>query len=864
MCTGALIYLSETLVLRVIIRGRQCMKITLNGSWMFKESTHRDWMDATVPGSNYLDLLSNGEIEDPFVATNENKVRWIGDKDWEYTRTFELTEDAINEEHIYLHADMIDTIADIYINDRLIGKANNCHIAYDFNIKNFVHVGENSIRIYFYSPVAYATNKQKEDAMPHNNMGVTGIPHIRKPQCHFGWDWGPTLPVSGITRDIYIHAYSGAKILDLRVLQHFNEDMTAVDIELIPNISTEKMNGTFSLACPDGNTLSLGGIIKDGVAKTFHIENPELWWTADISGKAEQPVYTAKLTLANHEEKAVTIGLRTIALNREKDEYGRNFQFVLNGIPLFIKGSNYIPPDSFITRFDDKKLNRLVQDVRDANMNMIRIWGGGYYESDTFYNACDKYGILVWQDFMFACAPYPFYDDEFLSLVKREVEYNVKRLRNHPCLALWCGNNEIEMMTAGWAYARKLIKWTGIFFHEMLPKMMDELDGITPYFPGSPNASAFMKNVNSDNDGDTHMWHVWHGLQPLNYYRKRMTRFCSEFGLESLPSMQTIKGFAKPSDYSLKSKVFLAHQKCASGNNKMIYYMSTRFRIPKLFEDIVYLSELTQEECVRDATEHWRRNRGRCNGSMYWQLNDCWPCSSWSSIDYEGRYKALQYRAKHFNAPVTISIEDNKSRLSFYIINDKKEPFEGSLQLTFSTFDGKDIYSDVMDVRGDALSSTLVYKKDYKFLLRESKDRVLYIKLYNASGELVAYKTQLFDIEKNLALPHAKFLKIVKLHDGIAEIKIKSNVYARFVKVEIANTSLPLSDNFFDLKPFEEKIITVPVEHNMSAVEIERNISIVSVADIEPRGTRLGDAFTRAKIRLIPINVANWIYYHTV
>ena len=840
------------------------MKISLRGEWTFKESTHREWLPATVPGCNYLDLMDNGEIEDPFDGTNEQKVKWVGEVDWEYARTFELDETAIDEECIYLHCDMLDTLADIYVNDRLIGKANNCHIAYDFNIKNYVKLGTNDIRIYFYSPVEYATNKQKEDHMPHNNMGVTGIPHIRKPQCHFGWDWGPTLPVSGISRDIYIDAYSGAKILDLRVLQHFNDDMSTCDVEVIPTLSSEKMNGTFSLACPDGNTLSLGGIIKNGVSKTFHIEKPELWWTNDISDKAVQPLYVAKLTLANHEEMSRTIGLRTIELNREADEYGKNFQFVLNGVPLFIKGSNYIPPDSFITRFDSTRLTKLMESVKDANMNMLRIWGGGYYESDEFYTACDKYGILVWQDFMFACAPYPFYDEQFLHLVSREVEYNVKRLRNHPCLALWCGNNEIEMMTAGWMNRKKLIKWTEKYFHEILPAEVRELDELTPYVPGSPNASGFMNKVNSDNDGDTHMWHVWHGLQPLTYYRKRMTRFCSEFGLESLPNMQTIRTFAKPSDYSLKSRVFMAHQKCASGNSKMLYYMSTRFRIPKLFEDIVYLSQVTQEECVRDATEHWRRNRGRCNGSMYWQLNDCWPVSSWSSIDYDGRYKALQYRAKQFNAPITISLEDNKTRVQFYILNDKREPFNGSLQLTFSTFDGKDIYSDVMDVHADPISSTLVFSKDYKYMLRESRDRVLYIKLFDDKGELVSYRTHLFTAEKQLHLPQAKFFKFVKVEDGIAHIKIKSDAYARFVKVEIANTYNALSDNYFDLKPFEEKVITVPVENNMSALEIERNTSIMSIASIEPRGSKARDAMTRLKIRLRPINIANWLYYHFV
>ncbi len=838
------------------------MKISLTGAWKFKDTSHREWMNATVPGSNYLDLMRAGEIPDPFDGMNEKKVAWVYDKDWEYAREFELPEEAFNKEHIYLHADMLDTLADVYVNDRLIGKANNCHLAYDFDIKNFVKEGVNKIRIYFYSPVEYIEEKQKEDAMPRNNMGITGVPHIRKPQCHFGWDWGPILPCSGITRDIYVHAYDDVKILNLRVLQHFNDDMSAVDVEMIPTLSGESINGTFSITAPDGNTLSLGGIVKSGVSKSFHIDNPELWWTNDISDRETQPLYTVTLSLANHEEKSLLIGMRTITLDRSADEYGSQFRFILNGVPLFMKGGNWIPADSFVTRFTSDKIDYFLKSIKTSNMNMLRVWGGGYYESDEFYNTCDKYGILIWQDFMFACAPYPFYNEEFYANVLKEIEYNVKRLRNHACLALWCGNNEIEAMTPGWMLMKKLIDWTGIFFHERLPEIMKELDGITPFTPGSPNGTAFMEKVGSDNDGDTHMWHVWHGLEPLNYYRKRFTRFCSEFGLESLPDMKTIQGFAKPSDYSLKSDVFMAHQKCPSGNDKMLYYMSTRFRIPKRFEDIVYYTQIIQEECVKDATEHWRRNRGRCNGSLYWQINDCWPVSSWASIDYEGRFKALQYCAKHFNAPITVSVEDTKTSLRFFILNDKKEPFEGRLELSLEDFNGKIYDNYIGDIAVDGVTSTCVYKKDFKTLIKKSKERVLYVSLYDKKGVLVARRTHLFAPEKNLNLPKARFISSVKVENGVAYIKIKSDKYARYVKADIENTKMPLSDNFFDMRPGEERILSVPVENNMSDKEILKALSIVSVADATPKASKARDSLLRFRIRMIPINIANWIYYH--
>ena len=428
---------------------------TLNGEWLFKATDQNEWKKATVPGCNFLDLMSCGDIYDPFISTYEKDVYFVGEKDWEYKRTFEISEEDFECDDVLLNCKMLDTICEVYINSQLLFAGDNCFVAYSKSVKSLINVGENEIRIVFKSPVNYVSDKYKKCPTPVNSNGQNGIVHIRKPQSHFGWDWGPVLPLSGITKDIELQFVNTAKIDYLAVTQKLDDGKAIInakaDVTSFGNYDSE-----IKVICPDGSVLT-----QMGNSAQFVIENPELWWTYELSANKKQPLYTVSITLKSGEkvldEQSKRLGLRTIELNREIDKYGRNFQFVLNGVPLFVKGSNYIPPDSFITRFDKKKLDYMLDAVQFSNMNMIRIWGGGYYESDEFYDACDERGILVWQDFQFACQAYPFFDDDFLSNVKREVEYNVKRLCHHPSLAVWNGNNEIEDMHMAWVYMTKYV-----------------------------------------------------------------------------------------------------------------------------------------------------------------------------------------------------------------------------------------------------------------------------------------------------------------------------------------------------------------------------------------------------------------------
>ena len=832
------------------------MKISLNGKWQFSKLGADAWKEAIVPGCNYLDLMRNGDIPDPFVSTNEKKTYWVAEKDWEYKRTFFADEEFLSFDKVFLVCDMLDTICEIYLNGNLAGRGENAHIGYSFDIKELLKNSENEIRIVFFSPVKYAheQRKLKDDNKPNGDS--EGIAHIRKPQCHFGWDWGPNLPPSGINRNIEIQAYNTAKIDDVCIRQTHSENCVKLDIALeAEQFSSAQTGYEIEIISPDGETLEIiKGNVNEGKAQEeYEIINPELWWVRELSDKEIQPLYTVKARLFKDktllDERTQKIGLRVIELNREKDEYGRNFQFKINGVPLFIKGVNWIPPDSFIDRYTEERLEYDLNAIRFSNMNMIRIWGGGYYGDDLIYEKCDEYGILLWQEFGFACRPYPFFDDELLNNVEREVEYNVKRLRNHASLALWCGNNEIELLSYNWITNKKYLQWTEKFFYNILPSWLEKFDNITPYIPGSPCGIGHMKGTNSDNVGNTHLWQVWHGLQPLNYYRKRMTRFCSEFGFESLPDMKTIEYFAKPSDYSLSSEVFSAHQKCWSGNSKMVYYISSRFRLPNRFEDYVYLSQICQVECVRDATEHWRRNKGRCNGSIYWQFNDCWPVCSWAGMDYFGNYKAIQYCARHFNQPITLSAEDTKERIKIVAINDTIKDVNTRISVRLMDFGGRVYVKDSAKLSLKSLNNETVFTFSTKNLATKVNLKKAFIvaELF-IDDKLHAQKTVLFFKEKSLKLPKAVINKRIEKDGDTARITLKADKYVRFLQLYSKTDTTPFSDNFFDLIPNEEK--TVYWKTNKTEAEIEKDLSLFSLCDVIPKGNKFDDLKEMTKILL--------------
>jgi beta-mannosidase len=845
------------------------MLINLNRKWSFREASSDKWYDANVPGCNYLDLLDNNLIEDPFYGLNEKKVAFVGDNDYEYKRTFVLTKKDLEKELI-IYFESLDTIADIYLNNIKIGSTKNAHIEHNFDITTHVVEGENELRIYFYSPVKYVNEKQKICPIPRNSVASTSRTHIRKPQYHFDWDWGPYLPPSGISGNAYIKEKRAANILDAHIKQSHDEGKVTLNVEVETDFNESLKGASLELKVlsPDGESKTLIKPLDTHITFEMEISNPKLWWTAELSNKQKQPLYTISVSIKTDEatidivEKK--IGLRTIVLNQAKDEYGRNFQFVLNGVPIFAKGANWIPADSFITRVTKDKLEWYIQTAVKSNFNIIRVWGGGFYASEDFYDLCDKYGILVWQDFMYACHPYPFFFEDFTDNAIAEAGAIIKRIRHRASLALLCGNNEIELLSLAWIDKREFIKWTEIFFYQKLHDVISKLCPYISYIPSSPIGHKYNKGTSADNVGNTHLWAVWHGLQPMTYYRKRLTRFCSEFGFESLPDIKTINSFATEKDFSLTSEVFNSHQKCPSGNMRIAYYIASRFRLPKDFLDYIYLSNICQLECIQDATEHWRRNKGRCNGSIFWQFNDCWPVVSWSSVDYYGNYKALQYGAKNFFAPQMISIENEKKYLDIYIVNDLLTNLNAKVKYALYDFDGNMLFEEEEANMVPANASIKVKKFWLEKFKKFNLSKCVFVAELYENDKLLSRKTCLFKKEKDLNLPKANISISVSIEKDIATYTLTTNKFARLTCISSKTNTNPFSDNYFDLIPGETKVISQKLDKTYTIEELLKETSITSVSDIKPKNSKLGDLIVRGKVFLRPVNFFSWMYYNTM
>lgn len=838
------------------------MRISLNGKWQFRQVGKQDYLDATVPGCNYLDLMDNKIIEDPFYKDNEQKCYWVCEEDWEYLKNFELTNDVLSSDKIILHFQELDTIAQVTFNGEVILNAENCHIAYDLDITKLAKKN-NTISILFKSPVKYVLEKQKIEKCPNNCNGLTGVAHIRKPQCHFGWDWGPNLNPSGISKDVYIEYFNVARIKEVDIRQFHKDKVTVLTNATIDNFTeNDSCNVSITITSPNGEEVY--GKNNEEIV----ILNPELWYPNGMADKKTQPLYTVKVELKNGDvvldsiEKK--IGIRKLVLNQEKDQYGNNFQFIVNDEIVFCKGANWIPLDSFNARATKEIIDEYIQIALDSNFNMLRIWGGGYYESDYLYEQCDKYGIMLWQDFMFACQGYPLFMDDFRANVLREVEYNVKRLSHHPSLAIWAGNNEIEVMCNAWLLRTDYIKWNEKFFYDILPKEIVKYNDYTPYIQGTPVGSAHLKDVSSDNIGDTHLWAVWHGLQDLKYYRTRNTRFCSEFGFESLPDIKMIQSFADESDYDLNGKIFNAHQKCASGNKKMQYYITTKYRLPKNFVDYIYLSQICQSECIKDATEYWHRNIGRCNGSLYWQFNDCWPVCSWAGVDYGRNYKALQYDARHFFKNLSVSIEDTKDLVKVFVLNDKIIPQSVQVKVRLISFDGKELFSEQKEVKVDKTSSTCIFEYLVKDLKKYGNlKKAVFVCDMIEEGAVTNRKTILFRKEKDLSLPKANINVDVSIEGDKAVYKIKSDKFVRKLMLHQQYVHSPLSDNFMDLLPGEEIVISQSAESN-SLEKLIEGFSHFDISRVVPLQSKFKDFIVKMKVFMIPINFGSYFYYKTL
>ncbi|MBL8134966.1 MAG: glycoside hydrolase family 2 protein [Anaerolineae bacterium] len=796
-------------------------KLSLNGQWsLWRIDQPDDVIAAQVPGCVHTDLLDAGRIPDPYFRDNETRLQWISAVDWLYERRFEVTPDLLRHERVLLRCHGLDTIAALSLNGVEIARTDNMYRTWEFDVKAHLRAGENTIRVHFSAPVPYVEQMDAErGAMPGwvQPMRINSGGWIRKEPCNFGWDWGPVLVTSGIWRDIEIIAFDAARLCDVRVEQ-FHSDSGRVTLTVSGGVEA------FQPAALHAEVrVSLGGqpvaeaaapVGEGRFSADLTIASPRLWWT---NGLGDQPLYDVAVTLSDGapiDVWAGRVGLRLLKLERHLDEWGESFSFSINGAPFFAKGANWIPADPFAARVSPALYRRLLDDARRANMNMLRVWGGGIYESDLFYDLCDEYGIAVWQDFMFACGVYPSYDAAFMANVRSEAEDNVRRLRHHACLALWCGNNEIEqgMGGSGW---KETISWEvyGALFDKLLPEVVAALDPHRPYWPSSAHSPHGDREDHMNPKwGDSHLWSVWHGRQPFEWYHTRTDRFVSEFGFQSFPPPKTIDSFTLPEDRNITSYVMEHHQRSAIGNSAIVDYLLSWFRLPSSFESLVWLSQILQGLAMQYAVEGWRRNMPQSMGALYWQLNDCWPGPTWSGIDYRGNWKALHSMARRFFAPLLISGVEDASAGSFdiHITSDHLSPVDGVARWRILTPAGDLLGTGVQPVTIKPLSSEKVASVDVADLLREHTPRgVLVLLELGVGGETVSENLVLFSRPKHIALVKPTLTPTFYAADGGLKVALQTDQPALFVWLEMDGVDARFSDNFFHLMPGQTKIITL-------------------------------------------------------
>ncbi|MCR2823021.1 beta-mannosidase [Lederbergia panacisoli] len=818
------------------------IKVDLNGQWKMQEAGAADWLEVQVPGSVMNDLLQNGKIEDPFYRDNEKIGLEVAAKDFVYTRTFSVDEELLTQDKILLICEGLDTLAEVSVNGELVEKTNNMHRIYEIDVKSFVTKGENEISIKFNSPTKYIEVLQNEDPLAPLDGGdaLPGFPYLRKAHYMFGWDWGPKIPDMGIWRNISIQAWSSVKLDDVYMTQVHKDNEVQLDVR----VNVERLNEEQDLQLEVSLTNPAGQVEVKTVPVsalqeiiTFNVDNPELWWP---NGYGKQSLYQVEVSLLDKngsklDAKDYNIGLRTIEVKSVPDEFGRSFEFYVNGISIFGMGANYIPEDNILARNSVKKTERLLKDSVEANFNMVRIWGGGHYPEDYFYDLCDRLGLIVWQDFMFACASYKL-TDEFLDTVKKEVTDNVKRLRHHASLGIWSGNNEVEEGWVHWGWPQDPMRKTDYIklFEYIIPEMIKELDPQTFYWSSSPSSGGGFDQPRDPNRGDMHYWEVWHGLKPFTEYRKYFFRFCSEFGFQSFPSLKTVESFTIPEDRNIFSRVMEAHQKNSGANGKILFYLSENFLYPKDFDSLLYVSQLLQAEAIKYGVEHWRRNRGRCMGSLYWQLNDCWPVASWSSIDSFGRWKALHYFTKKFYAPILLSIEEEGKTASIHVTNDSLEDIQGRIEWKLCKNTSEVLKEGSVEAKVGKLSAEncieLIFEEDL------SKDDMVNTYLeatFVMNGENHSNAVVLFVKPKHFEFLDPQITFDVQEENDQFILSVEANGgLAKYVELDLQKADCKFSDNYFDLSAGDTKKVTIMKDSlsvDVSLEELKSNLSVRSI-----------------------------------
>jgi beta-mannosidase len=825
------------------------VSLSLDKGWEFRQVTAQEqdnggWLPATVPGDVHLDLLANKKISDPFYRDNEAKLQWIEDASWEYRLDFDVAADFLARANADLVFDGIDAAAQVFLNGAPVLDANNKFRIWRVPAKDHLHLGKNELRVVFPSPIKAAEQAAAGDPFRLQSKTADKT-YIRKAAYEYGWDWGPRFVTSGIWRPVHLEAWDKARIADFAIRQRdVSSHVAHLDAEFDIQSSGSPTAALKIEYTHHGKQVVIDQAVAlhpgdNAIDIPIEIVQPDLWYPAGYGG---QPIYqfTAQIKLDGHvvAERQVKTGLRSIELRRQLDQWGRSFELVVNGIPVFAKGADVIPFDSFPRRVTAADYRRILESARDANMNMIRHWGGGYYETDEFYSICDELGIMVWQDFMFGNdwqpGTYAFKQD-----IEAEAEDQVRRLRNHPSIVLWCGNNETEM-GFNWPPRNtlpadvKFQMWQDYLteFSGILPRVVARLDSEIPYWPSSPSAD-YEPLSDRFQSGDTHDWSVWHGRAPFSEYEQHHWRFVTEYGFQSFPEMRTVETFTEPQDRTgIFTPVMLAHQKNNEGNSIIQDYIARDYPKPKDFASFLYVSQVLQAEGIKIGAEHFRRSRPQTMGSIFWQLNDCWPVASWSSIDYFGRWKALQYYARRFYAPILVSPHVEDGALKVFIVSDRVKPAPARLRLRLMNFDGKVFMDESRSVDVAPLASVVVLTWPLEKLadvgVTDTSGVFAVADLTDDGAELSRNLTYLVPVKEVHLKPAALGVETADA-GGSFTIRVTSPVLARSVYLSFGDLDVSLSDNYFDVLPGE----TIEVHATTSAplAELRSKLKAISLSD---------------------------------
>jgi beta-mannosidase len=795
------------------------MTLSLDGRWQFRAIDRYGvrpavlrkitrWMPAVVPGTVHTDLIARRIIPDPYFGKNELDVQWIENVQWEYRRTFKVTRKMLEAEHLSLNMEGLDTYAEIRINGVLAGKTSNMFIGHSFDIKRHLRRGVNKITILFDSPVVRSKQLEKR----HGALRVALEPHrvyVRKAQYSFGWDWGPKLTTSGIWRSISIEASTGPRLVD-----PFVKILSANKHRAIAEVSvrlTEVPSRPLQLhvyAAGGGKVLETNvEVKKQDVKFRIEIPEPELWWP---NGCGDQPMYTMVLSLMDDKKDChdvqVNFACRTVKLVQEKDAEGRSFVIHVNGVPVFCKGFDWIPSDNFIPRIPDATYEKLLTLARDSHANMLRVWGGGIYEEEIFYDLCDRLGLMVWQDFMYACGEYPD-TDWFRADAAVEAESAVKRLRNHPSIVIWCGNNECEWLfcTENPDKSPDAMRGSKIF-HEILPSVCRKFDGTRPYWRSSPFGTGF---PNAESNGNHHQWMVWSFWKDYPEYENDTARFVTEFGFQAPANRSTLEAVIPPADRQPQSPVMEHHNKQVEGPERLFRFQAAHYKVGKDFADFIYKGQLVQSEALRTAVEHWRRRKFRTAGSLIWQLNDCWPVSSWAVVDSSLTPKAAYYQMKRSFVPVLLSFRKTGGSVEVWCTNDRLSPVRGTAVVTVRSFNGR--VGKVLKTRFEVPANSS-RRIQFKASLSEGVDPVneyLHGELV-VGGKSAAENRCFLSEPKHLKLPAVKVTAAWKRRrDGSLGVRIRSKRFVKNLLLEVEGGGAIFSDNSFDLEAGSAREIAV-------------------------------------------------------